>query len=66
MRSLRGRGETYEAFITRVSRNPLARRVKLADLDDNMDARRLGRRLTDADVARVGKYERAAQALIDA
>lgn len=34
-------GETYEAFIERVRPNPLARRVKLADLEDNMDVRRL-------------------------
>jgi (p)ppGpp synthase/HD superfamily hydrolase len=34
-------GETYEAFIERVSPHPLARRVKLADLEDNMDVRRL-------------------------
>ncbi|WP_224242006.1 HD domain-containing protein [Hyalangium gracile] len=34
-------GETYEAFIERVRPHPLARRVKLADLEDNMDVRRL-------------------------
>ncbi|MFL5344924.1 MAG: GTP pyrophosphokinase [Hyalangium sp.] len=34
-------GETYEAFIERVRPHPLARRVKLADLEDNMDIRRL-------------------------
>src|SRR5690348_14451397 len=32
--------ETYEAMIVRVAANPLARRVKLADLEDNMDPRR--------------------------
>jgi (p)ppGpp synthase/HD superfamily hydrolase len=34
-------GESYEAFIERVLPHPLARRVKLADLEDNMDVRRL-------------------------
>ena len=34
-------GENYEAFIERVRPHPLARRVKLADLEDNMDVRRL-------------------------
>ena len=32
--------ETYEAMITRVAANPLARRVKMADLEGNMDPRR--------------------------
>jgi hypothetical protein len=34
-------GESYEAFIERVLPHPLARRVKLADLEDNMDVKRL-------------------------
>ncbi|MDY7231832.1 GTP pyrophosphokinase [Hyalangium rubrum] len=34
-------GETYEAFIERIRPHSLARRVKLADLEDNMDVRRL-------------------------
>jgi len=34
-------GESYEAFIERVRPHSLARRVKLADLEDNMDVRRL-------------------------
>ena len=33
-------GETYPSMISRVAANPLARRVKLADLEDNMDPRR--------------------------
>lgn len=32
--------ETYRAYIARLSGNALARRVKLADLADNLDARR--------------------------
>lgn len=34
-------GESYEAFVERILPHPLARRVKLADLEDNMDVRRL-------------------------
>jgi hypothetical protein len=33
-------GEQYDDMITRVAGNPLARRVKLADLEDNMDPKR--------------------------
>lgn len=35
------KGESYRAFIRRSASNPIARRVKLADLEDNMDIRRL-------------------------
>ena len=45
--------EEYPAFIARAAQNPIARRVKRADLLDNLDVRRLsvvsekdGRRLT--------------------
>ncbi|HTL18503.1 MAG TPA: hypothetical protein VL793_14800, partial [Patescibacteria group bacterium] len=33
-------GEPYEDFVKRSAANPLAKRVKLADLEDNMDLRR--------------------------
>ncbi len=33
--------ETYEAFVERLSEDPLATRVKISDLEDNMDLRRL-------------------------
>ena len=52
----------YEAFIRRAGRNPLARRVKLADLEDNMDLRRIAEP-TERDFARLGKY-RSAYALL--
>ena len=50
--------ESYEGFIRRVGEHPMARQVKIADLEDNMDVTRLesvGR--TDAD--RLAKYLRA-------
>jgi (p)ppGpp synthase/HD superfamily hydrolase len=33
--------EPYEQFVERVKTNPIARRVKIADLEDNMNPRRL-------------------------
>ncbi|MBW2145562.1 MAG: GTP pyrophosphokinase [Deltaproteobacteria bacterium] len=48
-------GETYEEFIERVKHLPLAQRVKLADLKDNMNIRRLSN-LTAKDMERLKKY----------
>lgn len=36
------KGEEYQAFIRRVATNPLAIKVKIQDLKDNMDLSRLG------------------------
>jgi len=54
--------ETYEAFVRRASENPIGREVKIADLEDNMDVRRL-KEITNEDVARLQKYLRAWQYL---
>ncbi len=54
----RREGETYEAFIERVRPHPLARRVKLADLEDNMDVRRLAA-VTAKDAERLARYRAA-------
>jgi (p)ppGpp synthase/HD superfamily hydrolase len=51
-------GETYEAFIERVRPHALARRVKLADLEDNMDVRRLPA-VTAKDAERLARYRAA-------
>lgn len=51
-------GEGYEEFIERIKPNPLARRVKVADLEDNMDLRRLPE-LSERDVARMNRCRRA-------
>lgn len=51
-------GESYEAFVLRAAANPIARRVKLADLEDNMDVRRLNA-LEQADLERLRRYRRA-------
>lgn len=53
-----GKEEPYDAFIRRVARNPIARRVKLGDLDDNMDLSRIAQP-TERDFARIEKYRRA-------
>ena len=50
--------EDYEAFIDRVERNELARRVKIADLKDNLDPDRI-KNPTARDRARMRKYRRA-------
>jgi (p)ppGpp synthase/HD superfamily hydrolase len=50
--------EMYMAFIARAAGNPIARQVKLADLEDNMDVSRIAQ-LTEKDVRRLEKYHRA-------
>jgi (p)ppGpp synthase/HD superfamily hydrolase len=54
----RREGESYNDFVTRAAAHPVARRVKLADLEDNMDVRRTGT-LDEDDVERLGRYLRA-------
>ncbi len=55
-------GEDYNSFIERISHNPLATSVKLADLEDNMDLSRLSD-ITEKDLLRVAKYQRAKKVL---
>jgi hypothetical protein len=50
--------ESYEDFVGRSATNPLARRVKIADLEDNMDIRR-NKTVTPQDAERFSKYLRA-------
>jgi len=50
--------EDYEEFITRVKINPLAVKVKLNDLTDNMDIKRMPEVL-ESDLKRLNKYLRA-------
>lgn len=54
--------EEYEAFVLRAGRNPLARPVKLADLDDNLDQTRIAQPTTK-DKARLEKYRNAKRLL---
>ena len=55
-------GEDYDDFISRVMTNPLAVKIKLYDIEDNLDVSRLDS-LTDADVARCKKYLHASDRL---
>lgn len=50
--------ETYMEFVERAKPNPIARQVKLADIEDNMDIRRLTE-ITDRDVDRMHRYLKA-------
>lgn len=54
----RRNGETYEAFIDRITEDDLAIRVKLNDLKDNMNRERICE-YTESDELRQKKYERA-------
>lgn len=49
--------ESYDDYISRVQANPIALRVKLADLEHNMDMRRMAQ-VHDRDLARLEKYHR--------
>ena len=55
--------ENYDNFIERVKKNPLAVAVKINDLTDNMDIRRLPY-LSDKDIKRLKKYLKAYKKLI--
>jgi (p)ppGpp synthase/HD superfamily hydrolase len=57
----RREGESYDAFIQRIKPNPLARRVKLGDLEDNLNLTRLSPAAHDEE--RVARYRRALESL---
>ena len=48
----------YLDYVRKVKENPIAREVKLSDLRDNMDLKRL-KSLTDEDIRRIKKYHEA-------
>jgi (p)ppGpp synthase/HD superfamily hydrolase len=50
--------QRYESFIERVATNPIARRVKLADLSENMDVKRI-KEFGDDDANRMKRYHAA-------
>jgi (p)ppGpp synthase/HD superfamily hydrolase len=55
-------GETYEDYIERVALDPLAAKVKLLDLHDNIDLTRLPV-VEEKDLKRAAKYHRAIRRL---
>lgn len=50
--------DSYDVYVERLSRNPLARRVKLGDLEDNMDIKRL-EDVTSKALERLARYHKA-------
>lgn len=56
--------DTYEEYVEKVARNPIAVQVKLRDLTDNMDVRRLSV-ISDTDVERLRKYLKAYRYLMN-
>lgn len=56
--------ESYKDFILRVKINPIALRVKLADLKDNMNISRINNP-TEKDFLRIEKYKKAYKLLTD-
>ena len=54
--------EDYDEFIQRSLKNEIGRKVKIADLRENLDVTRIGQ-LTDKDIARINKYKRALSVL---
>lgn len=51
-------GQSYEAYVRALKGNAVARQVKLADLQHNMDIRRMSA-VTPEDAPRLEKYRRA-------
>jgi len=51
--------ETYMEFVARSKTNLIARQVKLADLEDNMDIRRIQSPLRQKDLERLERYRKA-------
>lgn len=51
-------GESYDEFIERAASNPIAREVKIADLEDNMNLLRL-REVGQKELDRLQKYHRS-------
>ena len=57
-------GESYSDFVERAAANDLARKVKIADIEDNMDLTRLSE-VSEKTVERQVKYHKARQQLRD-
>jgi len=62
VRALTNTYESYDDYITNLSQNPLAVRVKLADLRHNMNISRLPD-ITEKDIIRLNKYKKTYEKL---
>lgn len=58
------KGEKYEDFISRVLTNEIACRIKLSDINDNMDVTRL-QCYSDGDLERIERYKLAKRRILD-
>jgi len=56
--------EDYDEFIQRSLKNEIGRKVKIADLRENLDVTRIGE-LTEKDIERINKYKRALMTLTE-
>ena len=54
--------EDYEKFIDRSVKDEIGRKVKIADISDNLDISRL-KEVTDKDILRINKYKKALKKL---
>ena len=54
--------EDYDLFVQRSLKNRIGRIVKIADLNDNLDVKRIGV-LGEADIKRLNKYKKALKTL---
>ena len=54
--------EDYEKFIDRSVKDKIGRKVKIADISDNLDISRL-KEVTDKDIIRINKYKKALEKL---
>lgn len=59
----RRENESYDDYISRVSQNVMAMKIKLADIEHNSDLTRLDK-VDDADIKRIRKYKRATAELL--
>jgi len=57
-------GEPYSDYVQRIRLNSTAVKVKLADLEDNMDVKRLPE-ITRRDLERINKYHGVWKELVD-
>ena len=60
----RNKDEDYFAYVERISKNPIAKQVKIADLMHNSDPTRLSQ-IYETDRKRLEKYNKALQILQD-
>ena len=56
--------EDYDQFVLRAQKNEIGRKVKIADIKENLDVTRLDH-LTEKDTARINKYKKALRLLTE-